>query len=428
MTGMDIIEALRDIDPDMILDAKKPVKHIPKWLKLTSLAACICCLIALVTLSLGHILDGSQETEGQFNPLASADESTKAQKDTLILTSDQFDVSLEIPASYNENVLIDTPLSSNIFADVYNESIAFSFYDGTSRTLDDGGFIWSIAVYPASEYDYGSIAEFNQSTHNLNKLLLGTKDNQVFELIYPDIIRQFDFNNSESTLNYFTCTLAGYEALSDFTTRNGLTENSAWSSDYSEHVLGALNTLIDTFFHETTDEKISITSNRSGTKLTIPASYQVYFEIDTPYIDEKYDEVNFENVVYSFYAPDCQTEYYKGLIWSIMIYDANSYENHNFIYDMFMYNMIELGSDKNYDYVLLYPEPEHQYDLYSQQSALSYFRCLLRGIIILHTFIEENQLNSDGTWQDVYFDKVYERVLSDYSKIKEITEFAISTE
>ena len=422
MTAMDIIEALRDIDPDLIMDAKRPVKRIPGWLRWTSVAACICCLTALVGLSLGHILGRTQEPESSFNALSPAEESVMEQTDTTILTSSKFGISLEIPTEYKDHVVMDTPLWSDAFADGYNGSTAFSFYDGTSRTLGDSGFIWSIAVYPASEYDYGSVAEFNQSTHNLNKLLLGRTDHQVFELIYPDILGQFNYNDSASTMNYFTCTLAGYEVLSDFTTRNSLTENSVWSGDYSEHVLGALNTLIDTFFHETTDEKISITSTRSSTKLTIPASYKVNFEVDTPYIDEKYDEVNLDNVIYSFYAPDCQTEYYNGLIWSIMIYDANTYENHAFLYDMFTYNTVELGSDETHDYVLLYPMPEDRFNSYSHQSTLSYFRCLLRGITILQTFIEENQLNSDGTWQDVYFNKVYERVLNDYSDLMGITE------
>lgn len=70
MKGIDIIEAFGGIDAELIADAKRHGRAVPRWLKWSAVAACLCCAAGLMVLSLGHMLQGPQSVNEVPNAVA----------------------------------------------------------------------------------------------------------------------------------------------------------------------------------------------------------------------------------------------------------------------------------------------------------------------------------------------------------------------
>jgi hypothetical protein len=87
MNGKDVMDALANIDDDLILDAKSQPRAIPRWLKWGSMAVCICCAVLLTFLCVEKLRSGgedtgkalapgSEQTEPAFSEASSAEEET----------------------------------------------------------------------------------------------------------------------------------------------------------------------------------------------------------------------------------------------------------------------------------------------------------------------------------------------------------------
>ena len=83
MKGIDIIDALNELDEELVQDAKRQGKTVPKWLKYSSLAACLCCLVGAAGIWLGTIL--SPPTEAPST--AAAAEQPISPQESLIIKS-----------------------------------------------------------------------------------------------------------------------------------------------------------------------------------------------------------------------------------------------------------------------------------------------------------------------------------------------------
>lgn len=63
MKGLDIIEALQNIDEGMILRARLHKRTSPMWLKTVSIAACFCGILLLGVLAMNRIITADQEPQ-----------------------------------------------------------------------------------------------------------------------------------------------------------------------------------------------------------------------------------------------------------------------------------------------------------------------------------------------------------------------------
>lgn len=61
MRGIDVIEALQNIDENLIFRAKHHKKYAPAWLRYVSVAACICCALLLGLLIINRLIAPGEE-------------------------------------------------------------------------------------------------------------------------------------------------------------------------------------------------------------------------------------------------------------------------------------------------------------------------------------------------------------------------------
>ena len=64
MKGFDIIEAMNDIDSELLLAAKRHRKAVPRWIRIVSLAACLCCIIFACGIAFRSIFTQPEDTPG----------------------------------------------------------------------------------------------------------------------------------------------------------------------------------------------------------------------------------------------------------------------------------------------------------------------------------------------------------------------------
>lgn len=412
MTSMDIIEALGGIDPALILDAKQPTAgRIPKWLKWTSVAACVCYLTAAAVLSVYHILTPSAET-GQV--LASTEESIpdvssqEETSNTVNLNSEKYGLSLNVPAEYAGKIQIDTPLTSEEYLDAYQDNIAFTLYDGTSDTFDEGGFVWAIAVEPIEECDFNYFEYFELTTCVLNRAQLGTDENYVYVLIYPDVRLQFDNNNYNAAARYSSCAEAGYEMLLNFCQENGFTSDGTWTTRYQEKILDPLDELLAQFPGST--EKVVLTSEKYGLSISVPDAYVNEITVDTPFdftvsVTGAYI-YSFENVAFCFQDTSQTNDFYipetdPGYVFMISVYDTSEYVKGDY-YDLHLtFTNAVLGTKGDLTYIVTYPIPEFQCDE-TYENVSSYYDHIWAAYEILEDFVKRNDLNDDGDWKKRY--------------------------
>ena len=132
MKGSDIINAFGGIDDDLIQDAIHHKRILPKWLKYTSLAACLACVVALTALSLNHLLQ-TPKTPGQA--LATASPTPMASP------SPQLDSSAEpTPTASPTSAPTSAPASTALLPDPLETN-------RSARPIEDSLY-WDSSSYP----------------------------------------------------------------------------------------------------------------------------------------------------------------------------------------------------------------------------------------------------------------------------------------
>lgn len=276
MSGMDIIEAMGQIESDLILDARHQKRAVPRWLKWGSLAACLCCVTALAFFSLSRLAQAPASTDNAMSPGAPAPEAApvlppteeSAQEsaptpdptpvptskpeptptpapdgDHLELASAQYQVTLRFPADYADEITADDDFSDPRY-DVSFSGSAFMFVDHAAQTANFPGLVWSISAVPKEEHDPAGYEEFRDNIFMYNSLLIGADDRNVYLLGWPDPGFQFDFGNPTAARSYYLHVRDGLTILEDFVTRNSLEESSDWQGIYREKLISRMAGLL----------------------------------------------------------------------------------------------------------------------------------------------------------------------------------------
>lgn len=152
----------------------------------------------------------------------------------LLLPSAVYPVALEIPAEYVEEIEVDTPFQDIPMPEyeILYDNAVFSFYDKSSRKYNRIGLVWCITATPKNEYSpldpvyYDFIFEYNQAE-------LGTDEDYVYELIYPNASSQYNHNYSENTDSYFAHLAIGQDLLIQFIQQNSLQSDGAGVERYA---------------------------------------------------------------------------------------------------------------------------------------------------------------------------------------------------
>lgn len=456
MTGMDIIEAMAGIDPELIRDAKQPEKRIPLWLKWTATAACLCCTVLAVSLSLGHLVH-NRETSAGTNALTSAADTFSMEEspsvntglqeelephesvpessvDTepqgayangyILIKNDLYDVSFVIPAHYNEALFsINTPLISEADEDIYFENIAISFFDHEAGTYDEGGFIWSIAAWPKEEYT--SIARGTEDT--LSRISIGSNDRYEFVLLAPDAATQVNTDDIAAMENYYECVTEGVLVLKDFVAYNNITSDGTWLSYYTQNVLNHIGSIYgDQVVKQNTK---TLHSEKYGLSITSMALFSDNIQVDTPYIPVKNPELQYDSAVFSFISPNSISDKTDGLIWCILACpkDACSSTGTDTGQEDSFLSSFPLASDDVYNYELMYPGTGSDY-LESEDSISEYYSFSAYGYDILESFISENGLTPAEDWKNHYLSMLMDDIRPTPSLFHSFTEEEIESE
>ena len=265
MKGIDIIEAMQDIDENLIFQAKLHKKVPPAWLKFTSIAACFCCVLLLGALSISKILSfGSEEVP---ETLASGVESEVA-------ASEDYYVSTDTPLKWEQ------PAGLEDCIEFSEDGKTMTMFDPVSRTVsgDDMGVIWQINIVPMDEFDPESIGDpkYAADTEYAAKeygdgwygyfdpftYMYARDEENVYLLNIPSKL-QYDANSVESGNSYFIHTRHGIDILSSIITLNDLELNPNWNQDISVQFFGTIG------FNETLDEYSAESDDNSDFDATL---------------------------------------------------------------------------------------------------------------------------------------------------------------
>lgn len=242
MTGIDIINALNDIDEQFLSDAATPARHIPRWLRFSSLAACVVCVLLAGYLSCNRLLV-SPQAPGALTVGAAPEEST------ITLSSSLYPVSLTVPVEYSDHILVDTPFSDDIEAfnfSIQLDNVAFSFHQDMSEPITARGLVWVISVLPVEEFDYDYYEANKFTTMFFNKTVLGQDDTYVYQITYRTLNPEFiSFDDPETAQSYLQYHQTGYALLEQFITENALEEDPDWKTIFTSCTITPLTRYLD---------------------------------------------------------------------------------------------------------------------------------------------------------------------------------------
>ena len=138
-------------------------------------------------------------------------------------------------------------------------------------------------------------------------------------------------------------------------------------------------------------------------ELEIPIEYEKEVVVDTPFSESKYG-IYYSNAVFTFYDRSCKAYGMTGLVWCIVAFPLNEFDNFDKTDDghIYSYNQVLLGTDENFAYELVYPNALEQYNSEDASNTQTYYKHSCVGQIIIERFIKRNKLESDGTWIEQY--------------------------
>lgn len=448
MKGIDIIEAFGGIDNDLLLDAKRHKKAAPRWLKWASLAACLCCVTALTVLSLSRLTAAPESQGNSFGtgaptpgpeapalppdleesaleptptptpeptptptPDAQPTPTPATDRDYLELTSDQYQLTLYVPADYASEITPDSDFIDPNY-DVTFSGNAFTFVDTSVRTSQFPGLVWCISALPKETHNWERTEEFLDYTFMYNQLPLGSDDRFVYELIYSDPGSQCTATDSAANFSYYLHLFDGLTMLEDFITRNGLEEYTPWRDRYEQRIIQPVEQILTDLEQDYLSGLDPSTlrtyqSERTGLTLELP-------EDMLPGIVEGDDPA-----IFSLYEPTSQELLggEAGLVWTIYRYTTEEYIK-TYNWSTFRYSKTPLnaaGSDyllgcspilnasSGYVYVIHIPT-DVRFDPNSQESTDAYQRYIAQSARILKHFLSDNQIEANPYWS---FDAVH---------------------
>lgn len=232
MRGIDIIEAMENIDERLILDAKRHKKAAPPWLRFVSLAALFCCVLLLGLLAVNRILaPGEENVPDTLSPTEESNWEKSAQEDFAASEDDYFSsdtpLKYELPASLTEEACIE-------FSE---DGKTMTFFDPLTRAhLGYGGKIWRINIYTQEEFhrldhQYDELLDNGWYGHMDPSGYMYAQDEGCVYVLNTPTDLQYDPNDSESNASYLKYMEAGLEILESIIDHNDLTVNPNWNEE-----------------------------------------------------------------------------------------------------------------------------------------------------------------------------------------------------
>lgn len=441
MKGINIIEAFGGIDNDLLLDAKRHKKSAPRWLKWASLAACLCCVTALTVLSLSRLTAAPESQGTSFGtgaptpvpespalppdseesaleptptptpeptptptPEAQPTPTPAPDRDYLELTSEQYQLTLYVPADYASEITTDTSLVNTEY-DITFPNVAFSFVDTAAQTPALAGRVWSISVRDRDSYDWDGVLEYLDYPFLYSRAPLGTKGSYVYELVYSPPGEQCNLEDPTAVFSYYCHLTDGLTMLDDFITRNGLEEYPLWRDTYQEKTITRAEAVLNKFEEDYlggVDRSTLRTYQSERTGLTLELSEDMIPSIvegDAP-------------AIFSLYEPISQELLGNdgGLVWTIYRYTTEEYlETYHRTTTAFSKTPLTdsldylLGRSYSWDetvdyvYVIHFPT-DVRYDPNSQESTEAYQHYEAQSTRILKHFLTDNNIEANPYW------------------------------
>lgn len=304
MKGLDIIEAMQNIDERLILDAKQHKKNAPPLLRYISLAAILCCVLFLSLLAINRIITPGEENIP--DTLAPTEESTQdstelppetdetvtasiwEEENTVLLSSARYPVTMRVPEEYSKNVLVDTPFSCVTHTDtpIEYDNVAFSFYDHPLPESDMPGMVFLIIATPIEEFDFERYERYEGINWMFSNTVIGTDEEYVYEIIHPGYPEEF-YNNFtlEETTTYLNHLYVGYEILEAFASENNLEVNSDWGEHFTNLTISPVETRAASFDGMTTPAIFGYTLSSYSTACTSEENRTTNMELACDAID-----------------------------------------------------------------------------------------------------------------------------------------------
>lgn len=422
MRGIDIIEAMGEIDPELIRDAKSQRQAVPLWLKGLATAACLVCITGITLLSLGRLLGKTGSTGNAMSPVppapslvlqpASAEEESAAEPsitpppqttptpvpdvvyqtdtevDDSIIYSSQYGLSLRVPIRYQDEVSVDadhTLFYNGNSVNLYEA--AFIFQDSQNFAP---GLVWGIRPVP---HDISASSLENELLHTLT---LAEDNYYRYVLLYPEPESQYDYNDPESVYSYMSHISAGLSMLEEFAELNGLdgSELDLALAEYANVPLEleeAWSALTESWLYDPYEGDTVVLENSLGLALEIPAALSEDIAIDPE--------------GFTFIEPVSERiSAGGGFIWSIQAIPWEEY------YETFdrqdreftllrepQDGLALLGRTEEYAYVIQYPT-EGRLIAEDTESAVAYARYEQLGRRIIQDFFDRNGIEGNPDW------------------------------
>lgn len=248
MKGIDIIEALQDIDETMILRAKLHKKTAPLWLKLASLVACVCCILLIGVLAFSNLtLHGEERTPKTLAPVESQYDSTENNQ------TEAHDPYVQEETEYPLRWSYSVYDSDSPDVDVWNamevsqDGSTMTFFDPVNREqmgFETAGKVWWIEILSQEAFDKQLSEEAalqNDYAEDLGdgwygKLypsgyFFGKDDEHVYLLHTPTDV-QYDAEDDQCCISYSQYMQAGVAILDSIQDLNpDVTFNPHWDEN-----------------------------------------------------------------------------------------------------------------------------------------------------------------------------------------------------
>lgn len=435
MRGIDIIEAMGEIDPELIRDAKIQTRAIPLWLKGLAAAACLVCIAGITLLSLGRLLGHTDTTGGALSPVppapspvlrpASAEEDSAAEPgptptpeptptpmpeltptpeeiydvvqelDGSVVYTSEYDVSLHVPVRYGDEVtVVDGEYTFNYDGKtiLYGHT-AFAFYDTSIIPTQDGdtpALVWCIVAVPLE------VADTDLNLGDAQSVVLGRNAEYQYSLVYREPSGQCDFADPEAVYSYLDHMNAGLSMLEDFIAINGLDDDAAalaiaaYSSAVQE-VEAAWSELEASWLNEPYEGNTVVLENALGLSLEVPAALS--------------GDISISRDSFTFIEPiSGSMTTGGGFIWTIQAipwaeyYETFDQQDKSFTILRDPQDGLELlGRTENYAYVIQYPSAGH-FVSEGTEAAVAYAKYTLLGRRIIQNFFDRNGIEGNPDW------------------------------
>jgi hypothetical protein len=455
MNGKDVMDALANIDDDLILDAKSQPRAVPRWLKYGSMAVCICCAVLLTLLCVEKLRSGgedtgkalapgSEQTEPAFPEASSAEEETaipeesSADEEAAVPEETELEISLDSQgnlsciqwgtpmtkaqalfpdAKYSRNTLsltgtcFDFPVTLSLqFSQVYwsdapilyGAALIFSEEADLDRLSEELDQLFG-PVETQGETMYGETYDLQEADYYWHS------PRHLKELADADAVQAYISAQEEvsdtSSLDYILRTMYPVTitlAREDYT----LNLDAKYAVELEQINAAATDNETAPTTSQDLEEDVpwtTITDDIFGLSMEVPEALLEDLSWNTA-----------EDVVFEFQdqrTAELLGNDQLGFVWEIEALttadfcETFGYVDTSWIPGSFGAELYMLGKDEDYVY-LLYTSSGMQHDNTNAENAASYVEAYKYGYTMLQSFLTNNGITGNPYWEAYYEDKI----------------------